>query len=51
MSYRIEEKLSIDKNNIIDFKSYLSEKAAKQIYKPRKIQTLELLQKIVLQLH
>ena len=40
MSYRIEEKLSIDKNNIVDFKSYLAEKSVKQIYKPRKIQSL-----------
>ena len=40
MSYRIEEKLSIDKNNIVDFKSYLVEKSVEQIYKPRKIESL-----------
>ena len=40
MSFRIEEKLSIDNNKIIDFKSFLVNKTAKQIYLPRKIQSL-----------
>jgi SPX domain-containing protein involved in vacuolar polyphosphate accumulation len=40
MSYRIEEKLSIDSSKIIDFKSYLAHKTVKPIYKPRKIQSL-----------
>ena len=37
MSYRIDEKLSIDKNNIVDFKSYLAEKSVKQILVQHKI--------------
>jgi len=40
MSFRIEEKLRIDKNRLIDFKIFLSNKTAKQIYEPRKIQSL-----------
>ena len=40
MSFRIEEKISIDNNRIIDFKSFLAFKTAKQIYQPRKIQSL-----------
>ena len=40
MSFRIEEKLLIDNNSIIDFKSYLTSKNAKQIYQPRKIKSL-----------
>ena len=40
MSFRIEEKLSINNNRIIDFKSFLTNKAVKQIYQPRKIQSL-----------
>ena len=40
MSFRIEEKLSIDTNRIIDFKSFLANKTVKQIYYPRKIQSL-----------
>ncbi len=40
MSYRIEEKLSIDSNKIIDFKSFLANKTIKPIYQPRKIQSL-----------
>ena len=40
MSFRIEEKLSIDRNRIIDFKSFLANKTVKQIYKPRKIHSL-----------
>ena len=40
MSFRIEEKLLIDKNNIIEFKNYLVKKAAKQIYQRRKIESL-----------
>ena len=40
MSYRIEEKLSIDNNRIIDFKSYLTNMAVKSIYHPRRIESL-----------
>ena len=40
MSYRIEEKLTIDNNRIIDFKSFLAKKTVKQIFHPRKIQSL-----------
>ena len=40
MSFRIEEKISIDSNRIIDFKSFLAHKTVKQIYQPRKIQSL-----------
>ena len=40
MSFRIEEKLSIDNDKIIDFKSFLANKTVKQIYYPRKIQSL-----------
>ena len=40
MSFRIEEKLSINNNSIIEFKSYLAKKTAKQIYKRRKIESL-----------
>jgi len=40
MSFRIEEKLTIDIYKIVDFKSYLSKKTAKQIYQPRKIESL-----------
>ena len=40
MSFRIEEKLSIDNNKIIDFKSLLVKKKAKRIYQSRMIQSL-----------
>ena len=40
MSFRIEEKLTIDNYKIVDFKSFLSKKTAKQIYQPRKIESL-----------
>lgn len=40
MSYRIEEKLSINNNSILEFKNYLKKKAAKQIYQPRIIKSL-----------
>ena len=40
MSFRIEEKLSIDNSRIIDFKNFLADKTVKQIYQPRKIQSL-----------
>ena len=40
MSFRIEEKLSIDNNRIIDFKNFLADKTVTQIYQPRKIQSL-----------
>ena len=41
MSFRIEEKLSIDNNRIIDFKSFLASMAVKQIYQRRKIGKLK----------
>ena len=40
MSFRIEQKMAIDKNRLIDFKSFLVNKTAAQIYEPRKIQSL-----------
>jgi len=40
MSFRIEEKLLIDNNQLVDFKKHLSTKTAKQIYQPRKIESL-----------
>ena len=40
MSFRIEEKLSIDNHSITDFKIYLKNKSAKQIYQKRKIESL-----------
>ena len=40
MSYRIEEKLSIDTTSILEFKNYLNSKTAKQIYQPRKTESL-----------
>ena len=40
MSFRIEEKLSIDNSRIIDFKSFLASMAVKQIYQRRKIESL-----------
>ena len=40
MSFRIEEKLSIDNTRIIDFKSFLASMAVKQIYQRRKIESL-----------
>ena len=40
MSYRIEEKLLINNNNILEFRNYLSSKTAKQIYQPRVIESL-----------
>ena len=40
MSYRIEEKLSIDSNRIIDFKSFLANMTVKPIYHPRRIKSL-----------
>ena len=40
MSYRIEEKLLINNNSILEFKNYLNSKTAKQIYQPRVIESL-----------
>ena len=40
MSYRIEEKLSIDSSSILEFKKYLSSKSVKEIYQLRKIESL-----------
>ena len=40
MSFRIEEKLAIDRNQLIDFKSFLANKTVKQIYQRRKIESL-----------
>ena len=40
MSFRVEEKLFIEKKNLLDFKKFLSEKFAKKIYEPRIIESL-----------
>ena len=40
MSFRIEEKLLIDTNRIIDFKNFITNKKGKKIYQRRKIQSL-----------
>ena len=40
MSFRIEEKLLIDKNQIIDFKNFLLINSAYQLFPSRKIQSL-----------
>lgn len=40
MSFRIEEKLLINTSQILEFKDFLINKSAKQIYRPRIIQSL-----------
>lgn len=40
MSFRIEDKLYINENNVYDFKKYLENKLANKIYKPRIIESL-----------
>ena len=40
MTFRIEQKLLIDTNRIIDFKHYLADKKVTQIYQPRRIKSL-----------
>ena len=40
MSFRIEEKLTIDNSRVVDFKSFLHSKSVKQIYQRRKIESL-----------
>ena len=40
MSFRIEEKLYIKSENLIDFKEYLLKKSAKKLYESREIQSL-----------
>jgi len=40
MSFRIEEKLSINKNQILEFKYFLLKKKATQLFPPRKIRSL-----------
>jgi len=40
MTFRIEEKLYIRSENLIDFKKYLNDKRVKPIYHPRKIRSL-----------
>ena len=40
LSFRVEEKLFIEKKNLLDFKKFLSEKFAKKIYEPRIIESL-----------
>ena len=40
MTFRIEEKLLINKENILDFKKYIQNKSAKKIYQRRKIESL-----------
>ncbi len=40
MSFRIEDKLYIKKENLIDFKIFLKEKSSKPLYEPRIIESL-----------
>ncbi len=40
MTFRVEEKLLIDKNQILEFKEFLSKKNAKAIFAARKIKSL-----------
>ena len=40
MSFRIEEKLLINRKQILEFKDFLFKKHAKQLFPPRKIQSL-----------
>ena len=40
MSFRIEEKLYITSEHILDFKEFLTKRSAKQLYKPRLIKSL-----------
>ena len=40
MTFRIEEKLYVRPENLIDFKSYLKKKSINRIYNPRKIKSL-----------
>ena len=40
MSFRIEEKLYLRSENLIDFKKYIFKNSAEKLYKPRKIQSL-----------
>ena len=40
MSFRIEDKLYINENNVYDFKRYLENKLANKIYRPRIIESL-----------
>ena len=40
MSFRIEEKISIDNKQLVDFKIFLSDRNVKKIHQPRKIQSL-----------
>ena len=40
MSFRIEEKLYIKSEHLIDFKQFLIERSAKQLYQPRRIKSL-----------
>ena len=43
MSFRIEKKLFVKKENYFDFKKYLSEKGILQLYQPRKINSVYLI--------
>ena len=40
MSFRIEEKLYIKSEHLIDFKQFLIKHSAKQLYRPRLIKSL-----------
>ena len=40
MSFRIEEKLYIKSEHLIDFKQFLIKRSAKQLYRPRLIKSL-----------
>tara|TARA_Y100000816_G_scaffold279584_1_gene252015 strand:- start:1106 stop:1699 length:594 start_codon:yes stop_codon:yes gene_type:complete len=40
MSFRVEQKLNVNKENLLDFKKFLSKKKAKGIHEPRVIESL-----------
>ena len=40
MSFRIEEKLYLSPENLIEFKDFLFKDSAKNLYEPRKIKSL-----------
>ena len=43
MSFRIEKKLFIKKEQLIEFKKFLFKKDVKQIYKPRVVESIYLI--------
>ena len=40
MSFRIEEKLYIKEQNLIEFKDFISKKSPQKLFTPRKIESL-----------